>query len=83
MPTDTDHARLSEIHVEFDQCWDLLRQRQVLRDVDRLTRLQQTYECLPSLFSLGVVHLLVWSNRSLCNRSRFPDRILEGWRRHL
>ena len=80
MPTDTDHARLSEIHVELDQCWDLLRQRQVLRDVDKLTRLQQTYECLPpSLFSLGVVHLLVWSNRSLCNRSRFPDRILEGW----
>ena len=32
MPTDTDHARLSEIHVELDQCWDLLRRRQALRD---------------------------------------------------
>jgi hypothetical protein len=30
--TDTDHARLSEINVELDQCWDLLRQRQALRD---------------------------------------------------
>jgi Protein of unknown function (DUF2630) len=32
VPTDTDHARLSEINVELDQCWDLLRQRQALRD---------------------------------------------------
>jgi Protein of unknown function (DUF2630) len=32
MPTDTDHARLSEIHVELDQCWELLRRRQALRD---------------------------------------------------
>ena len=32
MPTDTDHARLSEINVELDQCWDLLRQRQALHD---------------------------------------------------
>jgi L-ribulose-5-phosphate 3-epimerase UlaE len=30
--TDPDHARLSEINVELDQCWDLLRQRQALRD---------------------------------------------------
>jgi hypothetical protein len=32
VPTDPDHARLSEINVELDQCWDLLRQRQALRD---------------------------------------------------
>jgi uncharacterized protein DUF2630 len=32
VPTDPDHARLLEINVELDQCWDLLRQRQVLRD---------------------------------------------------
>ena len=32
VPTDTDHARLSEINVELDQCWELLRQRQALRD---------------------------------------------------
>ncbi|MFY9986652.1 MAG: DUF2630 family protein [Chthoniobacterales bacterium] len=32
VPTDTDHTRLSEINVELDQCWDLLRQRQALRD---------------------------------------------------
>jgi hypothetical protein len=31
-PTDIDHARLSEINVELDQCWDLSRQRQALRD---------------------------------------------------
>jgi hypothetical protein len=31
-PSDTDHARLSEINVELDQCWVLLRQRQALRD---------------------------------------------------
>ena len=31
-PTDIDHARLSEINVELDQCWDLLRQRQAQRD---------------------------------------------------
>ena len=27
-----EHARLSEIEVELDQCWDLLRQRAALRD---------------------------------------------------
>ena len=32
VPTDTDHARLSEINVELDQCWNLLHQRQALRD---------------------------------------------------
>jgi uncharacterized protein DUF2630 len=32
VPTDTDRARLSEINVELDQCWVLLRQRQALRD---------------------------------------------------
>jgi Protein of unknown function (DUF2630) len=31
VPTDTDHARLSETNVELDQCWDQLRQRQALR----------------------------------------------------
>ena len=30
--TNVDHARLSEINVELDQCWDLLNQRQALRD---------------------------------------------------
>jgi hypothetical protein len=33
--TDADHARLAEINVELDQCWDLLRQRQALRDAGR------------------------------------------------
>jgi len=28
-------ARLHEIKVELDQCWDLLRQRQALRDAGR------------------------------------------------
>jgi len=29
---DADHARLSSIQVELDQCWDLLRQRRALRE---------------------------------------------------
>ena len=29
---DDEHARLRAIEVELDQCWDLLRQRQALRD---------------------------------------------------
>ena len=29
---DGDRARLHTIKVELDQCWDLLRQRQALRD---------------------------------------------------
>jgi hypothetical protein len=33
--TDADHARLSQINVELDQCWELLRQRQALRDAGR------------------------------------------------
>jgi hypothetical protein len=33
--TDADRARLSDINVELDQCWDLLRQRQALRDAGR------------------------------------------------
>jgi hypothetical protein len=33
--TDADHARLAEINVELDQCWDLSRQRQALRDAGR------------------------------------------------
>jgi hypothetical protein len=28
-----DRKRLEKIHVELDQCWDLLRQRRALRDV--------------------------------------------------
>ena len=27
-----DHARLSDLKVELDQCWDLLRQRRALRE---------------------------------------------------
>lgn len=27
-----EHARLAEVEAELDQCWDLLRQRQALRD---------------------------------------------------
>jgi hypothetical protein len=30
--TDADRTRLAKINVELDQCWDLLRQRQALRD---------------------------------------------------
>lgn len=33
--TDADRARLERINVELDQCWDLLRQRQALRDAGR------------------------------------------------
>jgi hypothetical protein len=29
--TDDDHARLREIEVRLDQCWDLLRQRRARR----------------------------------------------------
>jgi hypothetical protein len=29
--TDADHARLQELEVELDQCWDLLRQRRARR----------------------------------------------------
>jgi Protein of unknown function (DUF2630) len=32
VPADADNARLSEINVELDQCWELLRQRQAQRD---------------------------------------------------
>jgi hypothetical protein len=34
-PTDADRARLANINIELDQCWDLLRQRQALRDAGR------------------------------------------------
>ncbi|WP_406281500.1 DUF2630 family protein [Embleya sp. NBC_00896] len=27
-----EHGRLAEVEAELDQCWDLLRQRQALRD---------------------------------------------------
>jgi hypothetical protein len=30
--TDDDRGRLSELKVELDQCWDLLRQRRALRE---------------------------------------------------
>ena len=33
--TDNDRERLAKINVELDQCWDLLRQRQALRDAGR------------------------------------------------
>jgi len=33
--SDEDRARLAQINVELDQCWDLLRQRQALRDAGR------------------------------------------------
>ena len=32
---DADRERLEKIHVEFDQCWDLLRQRRALRETGR------------------------------------------------
>jgi hypothetical protein len=28
---DEEHARLNEVEVQLDQCWDLLRQRDALR----------------------------------------------------
>ncbi|HET7067539.1 MAG TPA: DUF2630 family protein [Nocardioides sp.] len=30
--TDVEHERLRRVETELDQCWDLLRQRQALRD---------------------------------------------------
>jgi hypothetical protein len=30
--TDDEHQRLRRVETELDQCWDLLRQRQALRD---------------------------------------------------
>jgi len=30
--SDAERARLRELNVSLDQCWDLLRQRQALRD---------------------------------------------------
>ena len=30
---DEEHARLNEVEVQLDQCWDLLRQRDALRAV--------------------------------------------------
>jgi hypothetical protein len=30
--TDEEHERLRSVETELDQCWDLLRQRQALRD---------------------------------------------------
>ena len=30
--TDTEHARLRQLEVELDQCWDLLRRRRAARD---------------------------------------------------
>lgn len=34
-PSDRDRLQLQEIKIELDQCWDLLRQRQALREFDR------------------------------------------------
>ncbi|MBS0325094.1 MAG: DUF2630 family protein [Proteobacteria bacterium] len=31
-PADADRARLAEVVIELDQCWDLLRQRRALRE---------------------------------------------------
>jgi uncharacterized protein YjaG (DUF416 family) len=31
--TDEEHERLRRVETELDQCWDLLRQRQALRDL--------------------------------------------------
>ncbi len=33
--SDKDRARLAEIGVELDRCWDLLRQRRALREFGR------------------------------------------------
>ena len=30
--TDEEHERLRRVETELDQCWDLLRQREALRD---------------------------------------------------
>ena len=32
-PTDESRARLAHLEEQLDQCWDLLRQRDALRDV--------------------------------------------------
>lgn len=32
-PLKADRKRLTQVQVELDQCWDLLRQRRALRDV--------------------------------------------------
>lgn len=31
-PSDADQARLAQLGVQLDQCWDLLRQRRALRE---------------------------------------------------
>ena len=33
-PDDQRHARLNELKVELDQCWDLLRQREAKEEFD-------------------------------------------------
>ena len=33
--SDADKARLGQINVELDRCWDLLRQRRALREFGR------------------------------------------------
>jgi uncharacterized protein DUF2630 len=48
--TDADRARLAKINSELDQCWDLLRQRQALRNGNpneahvRLPEIVENYE---------------------------------------
>jgi len=34
-PSGDSHARLEELRIELDQCWDLLRQRRALREFGR------------------------------------------------
>jgi hypothetical protein len=40
--TDADRARLAELEVQLDQAWDLLRQRDALRDAGRAPTAAQT-----------------------------------------
>ncbi len=47
--TDEDRARLGQIEITLDQCWDLLRQRRARRDAgadpaDAIVRAEQTVE---------------------------------------
>ena len=39
--THEDRARLSELKVHLDQCWDLLRQRRALREFGKLSASEQ------------------------------------------
>lgn len=39
--TDPERHKLAKVHVELDQCWDLLRQRRALREAGRNPDLAQ------------------------------------------